>query len=61
MAKRKPKERPKVYIPVYYAPSDDDFDKFLQNPEKSAEGTEKFYSTLRYPDAEVEVELWTND
>lgn len=61
---RKKDERPKVAIPVYRLPSSEvDWDGFFNEPEKLNDkdrGTKKFYSSLRYPSAEVVITLWYN-
>lgn len=58
--KKQPSNRPKVSIPVYYTASDEDYQRLLDGP-KEVPSTLKFYSSLRYPDSEVEIDLWINE
>lgn len=48
-----------VPVPVYRQPSDEEFNSFFDDPDKyrNMNGTEKFYSSLKYPDDEIGVEL----
>lgn len=54
---------PVVPIPVYRIPSEDEYKEFLEDPDSydTMDGTRSFYSSLRFPDNETDIELEVGD
>lgn len=57
--------RPRIVIPVFFSPTDEDYEEFSKDPEgesgnsdTKSKATQRFYSSLRYPDSETELDLW---